>query len=119
MIVGNKGALTANPIARKKGLFFQSVAERTNDTALYTYIKTTLTRQISLFVTVIFNQTNHQKVNESLSESIVFNFVKIDHTIDRHQKLSHGPQAGSHWIGIKLNRGFRGSINPRVSFVMD
>ena len=38
----------------KKVLFFQSVAERTIDTALYTYMKTTLTRQISLFVTDVY-----------------------------------------------------------------
>ena len=36
---------------RGKKVFFQSVGERTNDTTLYTYVKTTLTRQISLFVT--------------------------------------------------------------------
>ena len=41
----------SNPLARKKGSFPQSVAERTNDAALYTNMKTTLTRQISLFVT--------------------------------------------------------------------
>ena len=42
----------SNPLARKKGSFPQSVAERTNDAALYTNMKTTLIRQISLFVTV-------------------------------------------------------------------
>ena len=33
-------------------VFFQTVAKRRNDTALYTYMKTTLTRQISLSVRI-------------------------------------------------------------------
>ena len=40
--------------AEKRSFFSQLVAERTNDTALYTNMKTTLTRQISLFVTQIY-----------------------------------------------------------------
>ena len=32
----------SNPLARKKGLFSQSVAERTNDTELYTNMKQSL-----------------------------------------------------------------------------
>ena len=37
---------------QEKRSFSQSVFERTNDTALYTSMKTVLTRQISLFVTM-------------------------------------------------------------------
>ena len=53
-----KAYLQQIQLREKKVFFFQSVAERTNDTALYTYMKTTLTRQISLFVTGIVTQTS-------------------------------------------------------------
>ena len=46
-----KAYLEQIQLGGKKVFFFQSVAERTIDTALYTYVKTTFARQISLFVT--------------------------------------------------------------------
>ena len=47
---------------QEKRLFSQSVARRTNDTALYTYMKTILTRQISLFVTIAYRMPYYQLI---------------------------------------------------------
>ena len=58
---------------RGKKAFFQSVAERTNDTALYSYMKTTLTRQISLFVTVMWPREAHEFDTRGLKHH---NFLK-------------------------------------------
>ena len=47
----------SNRLARKKKGLFSVMAERTNNAALYTNMKTTLIRQISLFVTKPIEET--------------------------------------------------------------
>ena len=59
---------------REKGLFFsQSVAQRTNDTSLYTYMKTILTRKISLLVTVAMIKNWSNDVGTKLTGWVNFN----------------------------------------------